>query len=80
MLDWEGNIVDKKDRARFLFSDIEISDSTLISSCISAVESNMIDQIITDDDLERSLPTETSYPEVPGDTNGIASVLTEISS
>eukprot|EP00957_Ditylum_brightwellii_P000754 59646-Ditylum_brightwellii.AAC.1 len=40
----------------------------------------MIDQIITDDDLERSIPTEISYPEVPGDTNGIAGVLTEISS
>eukprot|EP00957_Ditylum_brightwellii_P033096 2508950-Ditylum_brightwellii.AAC.1 len=40
----------------------------------------MIDQIITDDDLERSIPTETSYPEIPGDANGITSVLTEISS
>eukprot|EP00957_Ditylum_brightwellii_P009154 692430-Ditylum_brightwellii.AAC.1 len=40
----------------------------------------MIDQIITDDDLERSIPTETSYLEIPGDANGIASVLTQISS
>eukprot|EP00957_Ditylum_brightwellii_P104337 7947385-Ditylum_brightwellii.AAC.1 len=39
----------------------------------------MIDQIITDDDLERIIPTETSYPEVPGDANGIASILTDIS-
>eukprot|EP00957_Ditylum_brightwellii_P099247 7559575-Ditylum_brightwellii.AAC.1 len=33
-----------------------------------------------DDDLKRNIPKKTSYPEIPGDTNGIASVLTEISS
>eukprot|EP00957_Ditylum_brightwellii_P042811 3241170-Ditylum_brightwellii.AAC.1 len=80
MLDWEGNIVNMKDRAQFPCFDIEISDLTLISSCIPAAESNMIDQIITDDDLEMSIPTETSYPEVPGDVNGITGVLIEISS
>jgi hypothetical protein len=79
MLDWEGNVVDKKDRVKFMLSDIEISSSTLLQSQISSVESNVINQILADDDLERSISTMTSYHEVPRAANEVASILTEIS-
>ena len=49
MLDWEGNMVAPKDRLRILVEDLPDDDETMvISSLISAVESDLIDKTVSD--------------------------------
>ena len=46
MLDWQGNILEKKDRQRIMLSYIEADPMMIASLQISKYESNVIDNII----------------------------------
>ena len=49
MLDWEGNMAAPKDRLRILVDDLPDEDDEMaITSSISAMESNLVDQVVSE--------------------------------
>lgn len=48
MLDYEGNMVDKKERTRILISDVEDDPAMEISAVVSELESSIIDACCDD--------------------------------
>ena len=58
MLDWQGNILEKKDRQRIILSDIEPDPMMVASLQISTDNSNVIDNIIN----QSTTKNETKLP------------------
>ena len=58
MLDWQGNILEKKDRQRIILSDIEADPMMVASLQISTDNSNVIDNIIN----QSTTKNETKLP------------------
>ncbi len=46
MLDWEGNMIQKKDRAKILLSDIQEDVAMTASVQVSSVETRAIDTVL----------------------------------
>ena len=76
MLDWEGNMVEKKDRMKVLLSEIEENTDMAQSSIISGTESGLIDARVMDDTKEDVHP---QYHKVPRDADQVASTLANVS-
>jgi hypothetical protein len=77
MLDWEGNMVEKRDRVQILLSEVEI-DSTMVSSAeISKLETEIIDERMSDLEPLHGPRKEERPPwtQIPPEVDDVASVL-----
>jgi hypothetical protein len=75
MLDWEGNMIESRHRIKILLSDIQEDTMMAASVQVSAIESNMIDELLqrSDNNLE-----ETVHPRwapIPKAANQVPSIL-----
>ena len=72
MLDWEGNIIAPKDRAQIMLEDIPIDDGLVASMSISAVESQICNDICDNSEaLDHYMPTnENDIPMEVDELNG----------
>jgi len=78
MLDWQGNMIERKDRAQYLLSDI-IEDSMMSSALyISSVEYNMIDDML-DRAMNQQEEVSPTWMYIPREADEVASVLTSVS-
>ena len=80
MLDWEGNIVEKKQRTQLLLSEISEDPTVAASMSIGATEAMAVDDVHDQcglDPLEERI--HPSYETVPRDADQVASVLGGIS-
>jgi hypothetical protein len=78
MLDWEGNMVEKKHRTQVLLSKVVENEAMASSIQVSSIESRAINRALeTSDDKEG--PVKPRYDTVPRATDGISSVLVPVS-
>jgi hypothetical protein len=78
MLDWEGNMVKRRDRKQILLSDIEVDEAMAASVQIGSIEVNAIDLVMEtmDDEWKRPHPY---YEQVPREADQISSILASVS-
>jgi hypothetical protein len=79
MLDWEGNMIERRHRSQILLSDVR-DDSVFAASVeISSVESNAIDALLqrSDDEIEEKV--QPCWKPIPRQADEISSVLAGIS-
>jgi hypothetical protein len=77
MLDWEGNMIEKKHRTQILLSDI-VEDSKMAASVqISSIESRAIDRALESDADEEMV--KPCFDTVPSDADEIYSLLGAVS-
>ena len=80
MLDWEGNMVDKRRRPQILISEILEDDAMTASLQISGIESKMIDDIINNNvDSNPEEKVEPRWQPIPKDADEISGVLASVS-
>jgi hypothetical protein len=75
MLDWEGNMVQEKDRVRILLSEIEDDTAVAASLFISSTEGQVIDSRL----LDQELPLDFLEHDVPRAADEVASVMIGVS-
>jgi hypothetical protein len=81
MLDWEGNMVEKKDRRKILLSEIEI-DSTMVAPAeICKLEASFIDHRVEEMQavVEDNKDLRPEWKPVPLEADEVASVLCSVS-
>ena len=69
MLDWEGNMVERKDRMQILIDDLPDGAKTVGSTQISKVESARIDAIVEARAAEACEEIKTAYRAVPAEAD-----------
>jgi hypothetical protein len=81
MLDWEGNMVEKRDRVQILLSDVEIDSAMASSATISKLETKIINEKMKDLEPLYGLRREERPPwqHVPPEVDDVASVLCSVS-
>jgi hypothetical protein len=78
MLDWEGNMVEKKHRATILLSEVEENDIMAASVQISSMESKAIDRALATSAYDEEI-VKPCYGTVPRAADEISSVLGAVS-
>jgi hypothetical protein len=77
MLDWEGNMVEKKHRTQVLLSKVEENEAMASSIQVSSIESRAIDHALeTSQDKEG--PVKPRYDTIPCAADEISSVLVPV--
>ena len=79
MLDWEGNMVERKDRIQILIDDLPDAVKTVGLTQISSVESARINAIVEAGAAEVCDETKTSYRAVPAKADELSAVLAGVS-
>ena len=79
MLDWEGNMVERKDRMQILIDDLPDGAKTVGSTQISKVESARINAIVEARAAEACEEIETAYRAVPAEADEVSAVLSGVS-
>ena len=79
MLDWEGNMVERKDRMQILIDDLPDGAKTDGSTQISSVELARIDAIVEARAAEACEEIETPYHAVPAKADEVSAVLSRVS-
>ena len=90
MLDWEGNMVEKKDRMQILLSEVEIDAMTISSAQISKLETKFIDERMEELEGRRNKELDPvsdddqmirpGWSHVPREADEVSSVLCSVSS
>jgi hypothetical protein len=75
MLDWQGEMVEKKYRKRILLSEIKEDEAMSVSMTICSIESRLIDRILEYDSEEQVSPC---YELVPRAADQVSSVLASV--
>jgi hypothetical protein len=78
MLDWEGNMVERRDRKQILLSDIEGDDGMAASVQIGSIEVKAIDLVMETMDEEYEQP-HPCYEHVPREADQVSSILASVS-
>jgi hypothetical protein len=78
MLDWEGNMVEKRHRTQILLSEIEEDETKVSSTTISSIESRTIDHVLEDTNVLEEQVTRC-YQPIPHAADEISSVMAGIS-
>ena len=78
MLDWEGNMVERKDRMQILIDDLPDGAKTVGSTQISSVESARINAIVEARAAEACEEIETPYRAVPAKADEVSAVLSRV--
>ena len=79
MLDWEGNMVERKDRMQILIEDLPDGVKTIGSTQISCVESVRIDAIVEARAAEACEETDPPYRAVPAEADEVSAILSGVS-
>lgn len=79
MLDWEGRIVEPKDRVRILLSEIQEDTAIVSSATVSTIEMQAIDTITTEADFLGETIELAAWNTVPADLNEVSSVMASVS-
>ena len=78
MVDWEGNMIEKRHRTQILLSEIEEHENMRVSAVISSIESRTIDRVLDDlDVLEEKVAPQ--YQPIPRAADEISSILASVS-
>ena len=78
MLDWEGNMVERKDRMQILINDLPDGVKMIGSTQISSVESARIDAIVEARPAEACEEIETPYRAVPVEVDEVSADLSGV--
>jgi hypothetical protein len=79
MLDWEGNMIERKDRVRILLSDIQEDVVTTASVQVSSAENKAIDTCLETSGASYDEETHPRWQPIPRAADEISSVLTGVS-
>lgn len=79
MLDWEGRIVEPKDRVRILLSEIQEDTAIVSSATVSTIEMQAIDTITTEAGFLGETIELAAWNTVPADLNEVSSVMASVS-
>ena len=79
MLDWEGNMLERKDRIHILIGDLPDGDMTIGSTQISSVESARINAIVEARMAKACEVVMTPYRAVPAKADEVSAVLAGVS-
>jgi hypothetical protein len=77
MLDWEGNMVERRDRKQILLSDIAEDEAMAASVQIGSIEVQAVDTAMKMTDEERKHP-HPCYEHVPREADQISSILASV--
>jgi hypothetical protein len=78
MLDWEGNMVERKHRTKILLSEVEDNEAMAASVQVSSIESRAIDRALETSDDEREI-LKPCFHITPRAADEISSVLGTVS-
>ena len=78
MIDWQGELVEKKDRRQILLSEVAQDDAMAASTGVSSVEASVIDAHLERRESATSEWVVQSYPEIPKACDQVASVLADV--
>jgi hypothetical protein len=79
MLDWEGNMIAKRDRSQILLSGVHEDTALAASVQISGIESNIIDDLLQRSNADSEEKVHPRWKPVPLAANEVSSVLAGIS-
>ena len=79
MLDWEGNMVERKDRMQILIEDLPNGVKMIGSTQISCVESARIDAIVEARAAEACEEIDSTYRAVPAEADEVSVILSGVS-
>jgi hypothetical protein len=79
MLDWEGNIITKKDRVQVLLSEIPEDTAVAASVQISSVENCAIDSVLQRSDRASEEKVQPCWQHIPRAADEVSSVLAAVS-
>jgi hypothetical protein len=78
MLDWEGNMVERKHRTKILLSEVEDNEAMAASVQVSSIESRAIDRALETSDDKREI-LKPCFHIIPRAADEISSVLGTVS-
>jgi hypothetical protein len=78
MLDWEGNMIAKRDRSQILLSDVHDDTALAASVHILSIESNLIDDLLQRSDADTEEKVHPRWQPIPPEANEVSSVLAGI--
>ena len=78
MLDWEGNMVTKKDRVQVMLTDIQEDVALAASVQVSSVETIAIDNVF-ENHAQTNEETHPRWKQIPRAADQVSSVLTSVS-
>ena len=79
MLDWEGNMVQKKDRVRILLSEVAEDAAMAASVQVSSTEAKAIDNVFKSNNVSHDEEAHPCWQPIPRAANEVSSVLTSVS-
>lgn len=79
MLDWNGNMVEPKDRVRVLLSDIEEDTAMVASATVSMVETQAIDRIASEAGFLGEALGRAEWDTMPDNMNEVSSIMASVS-
>jgi hypothetical protein len=79
MLDWEGNMIVKKDRRQVLLSDVPEDTALAASVQISSVENCVIDSVLQRSHSASEEKVQPCWQPIPRELDQVSSVLAEVS-
>jgi len=79
MLDWEGNMVQKKHRVRILLSEVAEDDAMSASVQVSSTEAKAIDSVFESNSVSHDEEAHPCWQSIPRAANEVSSVLTSVS-
>ena len=78
-LNWEGNMVTRKDRVQVLLSDMQEDVALAASVKVSSVETKAIDSAFNSEDIESDEEMHPRWKQIPRASDQVSSVLTKVS-
>jgi hypothetical protein len=78
MLDWEGEMVERRQRQQILLTEVQESCLTATTQ-VSSIEVKVVDRILEDDASDDEEETHPKYQRIPKEANEVSSVLSGIS-
>jgi hypothetical protein len=79
MLDWEGNMIERKDRVQILLSDIQEDVAMAASVQVSSAEANVIDTLLETSGAAYDEEAHPCWKPIPRAADEISSVLAGVS-
>ena len=79
MLDWEGNMIQRKDRVQILLSDIPEDVATAASMQVSSAEARAIDNVLDKNGITHDEKIHPIWIPIPRAADEISSILASIS-
>ena len=79
MLDWEGNMVERKDRKRVLLSEVAEDTATTASAQVSAIENQAIDSVLQRSNQTAEEKVQPCWQPIPLEADEVVIALAAVS-